>query len=222
MSKKKMTNNNFIKQEVKALFATPIYFSELERDFSEQELQFIKSNKENCIVNDGQNKTTKDSYILENEDLKKLKQDLIIRINQYFKIVENSDDKINLYITQSWANFNEPNTGHHEHLHYNSYLSGVLYINAIENLDFIRFIDSRYTTFQFENKKDYNIFNSGVWDFPVKTKQILIFPSYLRHSVLENLSNHERISLSFNVFIKGTIGSSFSNTELKIGEINGR
>jgi len=35
-----MTNNNFIKQEVKALFATPIYFSELERDFSEQELQF--------------------------------------------------------------------------------------------------------------------------------------------------------------------------------------
>ena len=222
MSKKKMTNNNFIKQEVKALFATPIYFSELERDFSAQELQFIKSKKEDYIVNDGQNKTTKDSYILENEQLKKLKEDLIVRINQYFKIVENSDDKINLYITQSWANFNEPNTSHHEHLHYNSYLSGVIYINAIENLDFIRFIDSKYITFQFENKKGYNIFNSGVWDFPVKTKQILIFPSYLRHCVLKNNSDHERISLSFNVFIKGTIGSSFINTELKIGEMDGR
>ena len=217
-----MTNNNFIKQEVKALFATPVYFSELERDFSSQELQFITSKKKDYILNEGQNKTTKDSYVLENEELKKLKEDLIIRINQYFNIVENSDDKINLYITQSWVNYNEPNTSHHEHLHYNSYLSGVLYINAIENLDFIRFIDSRYPTFQFENKKNYNIFNSGVWDFPVKTKQILIFPSYLRHSVLENRSNHERISLSFNVFVKGTIGSSFSNTELKIGEINGR
>ena len=76
MSKKKMTNNNFIKQEVKALFATPIYFSELERDFSAQELQFIKSKKEDYIVNDGQNKTTKDSYILENVELKKIKRRL--------------------------------------------------------------------------------------------------------------------------------------------------
>ena len=217
-----MSEKNILKQEVKALFATPVYFSELERDFSSQELQFITSKKKDYILNEGQNKTTKDSYVLENEELKKLKEDLIIRINQYFKIVENSDDKINLYITQSWVNFNEPNTSHHEHLHYNSYLSGVLYINAIENLDFIRFVDSKYPIFQFENKKNYNIFNSGVWDFPVKTKQILLFPSYLRHCVLKNCSDHERISLSFNVFIKGTIGSRFSNTELKIGEINGR
>jgi uncharacterized protein (TIGR02466 family) len=211
-----------MKQEVKALFATPVYFSELERNFSAQELQFITSKKENYILNEGQNKTTKDSYVLENDELKKLKEDLIIRINQYFKIVENSEDKINLYITQSWVNFNEPNTSHHEHLHYNSYLSGVLYINAIENLDFIRFIDSKYPIFQFENKKNYNIFNSGVWDFPVKTKQILLFPSHLRHCVLKNNSDHERISLSFNVFLKGIIGSSFSNTELKIGESNDR
>ena len=67
-----MTNNNFIKQEVKALFATPIYFSELERDFSAQELQFIKSKKEDYIVNDGQNKTTKDSNILENVESQQL------------------------------------------------------------------------------------------------------------------------------------------------------
>ena len=75
-----MSEKNIFKQEVKAIFATPIYFSELERDFSKQELLFIKNKKENYILNEGQNKTTKDSYILENEELKKLKEDLVIRI----------------------------------------------------------------------------------------------------------------------------------------------
>ena len=53
-------------------------------------------------------------------------------------------------------------------------------------------------------------------------KQILLFPSYLKHRVLKNNSDHERISLSFNVFVKGIIGSKISNTELKIGESNDR
>ena len=45
-----MSEKNIFKQEVKAIFATPIYFSELERDFSEQELLFIKNKKENYIL----------------------------------------------------------------------------------------------------------------------------------------------------------------------------
>ena len=220
MSKKKMTNKNISKQTLLPLFATPLYISELERDFTSEELEFIVNKKEHYIINFGKNKTTKDGYILENKKLKNLKEEILIKINQYFQLVENSDDKVNLYITQSWANFNEPNTSHQEHFHWNSYLSGVLYINAIENVDYIRFIDSKYATFQFDHKKNYNIYNSGVWDLPVKTKQILIFPSYLRHSVLENCSNHERISLSFNVFIKGTLGNVEYSTELKIGEID--
>ena len=38
-------NVEHIKQEVQALFATPIYFSQLERNFSNEELQFIENSK---------------------------------------------------------------------------------------------------------------------------------------------------------------------------------
>lgn len=215
-------NVEHIKQEVQALFATPIYFSQLERNFSNEELQFIENSKKDCVVNINKNKTSSNQYVLEEKEMINLKQELMLRLDQYFKLVEESEDDVKLYITQSWINFNEPNTSHHEHMHPNSFLSGVLYINAVENLDFIRFLHPRDPLFQFENKKKFNIFNSGVWDFPVKTKQILLFPSYLKHCVLENFSNHERISLSFNVFFKGKIGNYATSSELKIGETNGR
>ena len=49
-------NVEHIKQEVQALFATPIYFSQLERNFSNEELQFIENSKKDCVVNINKNK----------------------------------------------------------------------------------------------------------------------------------------------------------------------
>mgnify|MGYP003150075757 CR=1 FL=1 len=52
-----------------------------------------------------------------------------------------------------------------------------------------------------------NAFNSAFWWFAVKTGQIMLFPSSLNHSVEAKQGNNTRVSLSFNVFIKGNIGS---------------
>ena len=204
-------------EKINALFATPIYLSKIERDFSLEELECIKDNKKIYNVNIGNNKTSKNNFILKQNKMKNLHEDLIVKINDYFKSVEDSNDKVELYITQSWLNYNEANTYHHEHWHTNSYISGVLYIKADENLDFIRFLNPRYSSFEFSNKNNFNVFNSGIWDFPVKSGSIIIFPSYLRHSVTNNTSNNERISLAFNVFLKGVIGNEDELTQLKTG-----
>jgi uncharacterized protein (TIGR02466 family) len=204
-------------EKIKPLFATPIYLSKIERDFSLEELECIKDNKKIYNVNIGNNKTSKNNFILKQNKMKNLHEDLLVKINDYFKSVEDSNDKVELYITQSWLNYNEANTYHHEHWHTNSYISGVLYIKADENLDFIRFLNPRYSSFEFSNKNNFNIFNSGIWDFPVKSGSIIIFPSYLRHSVTNNTSNNERISLAFNVFLKGVIGNEDELTQLKTG-----
>jgi uncharacterized protein (TIGR02466 family) len=204
-------------EKIKALFATPIYLSKIERDFSLEELECIKDNKKIYNVNIGNNKTSKNNFILKQNKMKNLHEDLMVKINDYFKSVEDSNDKVELYITQSWLNYNEANTYHHEHWHTNSYISGVLYIKADENLDFIRFLNPRYSSFEFSNKNNFNVFNSGIWDFPVKSGSIIIFPSYLRHSVTNNTSNNERISLAFNVFLKGVIGNEDELTQLKTG-----
>jgi hypothetical protein len=52
--------------------------------------------------------------------------------------------------------------------------------------------------------------------FPVKTGSILLFPSSTTHRVEIKKGLNTRISLAFNVFIKGTIGDKKSLTELKI------
>lgn len=61
-----------------------------------------------------------------------------------------------------------------------------------------------------------NLWNSTSWWFPVKTGDIIIFPSSLTHAVETKQGDNTRTSLAFNVFIKGTIGNNKSLTELHL------
>ena len=210
--KGKIVNSN-----VQGIFATPIYFSELERNLTEKENNFINKIKEQTYMNSlgGRNETSEDSYVLEKKELINLKKDLLLRVNDYFDKIEKPVQKIKPYITQSWLNINKNGTYHYEHSHPNSYLSGVFYVNSYQNDDSINFKESKYTQINLGTRKNYNPFNSREWTFYVKTGAIIMFPSYLKHSVnLNQRSNHERISLAFNIFMKGAIGDKKRLTEL--------
>jgi len=54
--------------------------------------------------------------------------------------------------------------------------------------------------------KEYNAWNSNDFVLPVKSNSIILFPSYLPHSVDIKNSSNIRTSLSFNTFVKGTLG----------------
>ena len=60
----------------------------------------------------------------------------------------------------------------------------------------------------------YNLWNSETWFFPVKTGKLIMFPSSTIHSVEIKKGKNTRISLAFNTFYKGTIGSNPELTEL--------
>ena len=62
--------------------------------------------------------------------------------------------------------------------------------------------------------KNFNFFNSESWWLPVKTGQIMLFPSSLSHSVSIKKGTNTRVSLAFNVFIKGGVGSLNNLTRL--------
>ena len=62
--------------------------------------------------------------------------------------------------------------------------------------------------------KEYNIWNSSSWWFPVETGQLVMFPSSTTHQVDTKKGNNTRISLAFNTFYKGVIGSNYGLTEL--------
>ena len=62
--------------------------------------------------------------------------------------------------------------------------------------------------------KQWNVYNSNLWWFPVETGQLILFPSSLTHSVETKKGNNTRISLAFNTFVKGTIGNNTELTEI--------
>ena len=109
------------------IFPTPIYRSRLNREFTKKEINFF--NKSQWRPNQ-HNRTSVDNYILENKNLINLKNDINVFIQDYFSKVIRPASKVSPYITQSWLNITKEKEEHHRHDHVNSYLSGVLYINA--------------------------------------------------------------------------------------------
>ena len=197
---------------VHELFPEPVYFSRLERVLTKKELRTINKYKEKAYKNHG-NLTSLDKYVLENKALEDLKKDLNKEVINYFNEVVCTSNSIIPYITQSWINYTEVNQFHHQHSHANSYVSGVFYIAADEEVDTIKF-DKRCSPEIVLDVLKYNIFISKGWRRPIQTGDVLLFPSSLLHGVEPKKGMNTRISLSFNVFVKGTLGNSKGSTEL--------
>lgn len=197
------------------LFPTPIYMTNMDRPFTKQELQFVEKQKNHCTKNQG-NINTKDNYILNRKEFKNIKKFLDAALKDYLERIICPKNNIELYITQSWLNYTEENQYHHRHQHPNSVVSGVLYFDSDKDKDMIKFFSSiEYQQIkpEIEDKK-YNIWNSSSWWFPVETGQLVMFPSSTTHQVDTKKGNNTRVSLAFNTFYKGTVGSNSSLTEL--------
>ena len=199
---------------INGIFPTPIYISKLDRDLTIKELSFIDKTNLDVYDNEG-NKTSNDNYILNNKIFKNLKEEIDLKVQDYFNKVISPENNITPYITQSWLNYTKTNQYHHKHAHPNSLVSGVFYINCHEEHDKIKFFNDKYQAIKIE-VKEWNIWNSETWWFSVKTGDIILFPSSLTHMVETKQGNNTRISLAFNVFIKGTVGSKKNLTELHL------
>ena len=196
------------------IFPDPVYISKLERALTQEELKTIDEYKKITKKNTG-NSRTKDSYVLKHKALKNLKKDLTQTVIDYFNKIVCTNNSIIPYITQSWINYTEANQFHHSHAHSNSYVSGVFYIDAKKEVDHIIFKKSGHQQLQLSIAQP-NEFNSWTWQSAVQTSDVIIFPSTLIHEVFPKKGTNTRISLSFNVFFKGKIGTAEGLTELII------
>ena len=115
---------------IKRLFSTPVFQSSEKYKFNKSELEFIDKQKENVKINQKGNLYSKNNYVLDSPELKNLKEfcnrNLFMFFYDRFKVKKD----IEIYITQSWINFNQKNTSHHRHKHVNSIVSSVLFIKG--------------------------------------------------------------------------------------------
>ena len=162
-----------------------------------------------------QNFISKDSYVLDNPILKKMKEKFQTLVDHYCYEFFQFDRKHQFYITQSWMNFNPKGTGHHLHFHPNSMISSVYFLQVPEDCPPITFHagTTAFPQFDFTTTK-WNEFNSKSWWIGAEKNSLLLFPSTLRHSVAHNPSKTPRVSMSFNVFAK-VLGEPENLNELK-------
>jgi len=200
---------------IHSLFSIPIYTTKINRGFTKQELQFVNEQKKHCSKNDG-NINTKDNYILNRKEFKNVKKFLDKHCKEYLNTVICPKNNLELYITQSWLNYTETNQYHHQHAHPNSVVSGVLYFDSDVKNDKILFshpIPYQQIVPETDNTK-FNLWNSKTWFFPVETGNLFMFPSSTIHQVETKQGTNTRISLAFNTFYKGSVGSDTQLTEL--------
>jgi uncharacterized protein (TIGR02466 family) len=196
------------------LFPTPVAFFGLNRDLTEEELLFIK--KQMRHQNEG-NTTTDNRKILKSTELTKIRDFIENSMLEYFKSIHAPKFDVTPYITQSWANFTEPGQYHHKHAHPNSIISGVFYPQADRAVDKIYFYKDGYERISIPTA-EFNPYNSDSWWFEVGAGDLILFPSHLTHMVETKQGDNTRISIAFNTFLKGYIGSDENLTGLKLRE----
>lgn len=200
---------------IQNLFPTPVAIYKLDRELTEEELVFIKSQE--TRPNTG-NATSIDNTILRNQSMTKLRDFIESNVSEYFKTVYSPKHNVNLRITQSWINYTDPGKYHHKHAHPNSFVSGVFYPQANRKTDKIYFYRDGFQQIKFP-PSDWNLWNSDSWWFEVGTGDLILFPSSLIHMVETVKGEDTRISLSFNTFPVGLVGDEIDLTGLKLESI---
>lgn len=156
---------------------------------------------------------TENKFVL--DDLPDLKllilQKFEFYIRDYFKIKKNiSFDFIN-----SWINFHPPKHSCHLHNHCNSIFSGVYYLLNDTNMGDIIFHTDPFDNniakgfeLEFDEWTNWNCYS---YKISPKSGTLIIFPSYLKHSVNKNITDVNRFSLAFNLFFKNSKWGKESN-----------
>lgn len=114
---------------------------------------------------------------------------------------------INYNIHNMWLNINYFKDYNIPHLHPQCLFSGVYYLKVPKNSGGIlfqhpsqKYLDYDWQKFLIDN---FNTINSSTWRFYPEEGTIYIFPSWLIHSVEQNLNKKkERISIAFNIGVK--------------------
>tara|TARA_Y100000590_G_scaffold459148_1_gene615515 strand:- start:11017 stop:11619 length:603 start_codon:yes stop_codon:yes gene_type:complete len=109
-------------------------------------------------------------------------------------------EKNELKITGMWSIINPSNASNARHIHSNNYISAAYYVKAPKNCGDIKFHDPRSAkVIRTPITKKPNNLNLEVINITPQEGLLVLFPSYLHHSVDMNNSSDERVVISFNI-----------------------
>lgn len=198
------------------LFPSPVTISAFKGDLSGQ-LDYVQGleyvNRGAARLSRSQNRQSANTFILDAPELASIRQFIESELATYGqRVLGTSQD---LCITQSWVNISGKGDSHHEHTHPNSVVSGVFYMKMGSSLPPIRFHEG-YRPEIVPDVTTRTRYNARYAVVPLNAGELILFPSTLIHSVPANVTDTARISLSFNTFPTGALGSRRSLTYLPV------
>ena len=185
------------------LFSTNVYL--IDNVIDKNSLSIIKKD-----IISTYNQTTKNWQSKANLHKNSLYDNLTKTIVQYTKNVFDSlyFEYSGFNITDMWSNVLKPGETHRPHTHSNNILSGVFYVMA-EQTSGIIFTDPRPQAGVIQpDVTQQFVDNASLIKYDSMTNRMILFPSWLQHYVPTNETNKNRISIAFNVMLKGKVGSS--------------
>jgi uncharacterized protein (TIGR02466 family) len=196
-----------MKFEILSLFSKPIVClneDKIDLDnaiLSGKELDFVRTESYDVSV---------DTYVLNRPEFADLKKIAESSIEFFVRDVCRIANNIEFYITNSWYNKFKHMDSMRKHHHNNSMISGVIYLQTNESSGPISFHNDHFSNQLFPPNVDMeyverNIFNATQHTYLPKPKDIVLFPSYMLHSVGTNREN-ERHCIAFNAFVRGSFG----------------
>jgi uncharacterized protein (TIGR02466 family) len=201
-----------------SLFGVPIYTSDI-APLSSKSVDYIL-NLDFYPMSDNKGFITESVTLLDDPKCLEIRNKILNAFDDYAYNLLKFKPEVEFYITTSWAVKFLPEGFAKEHTHSNSLFSGVLYLKAAEDTGRITFhkyhkyLNISSPTLQL-GFAEWNIFNCDSWSIAPTENQIIIFPSNLMHSVEINNSKDDRISVAFNLFVKGNLGFRESSLSIK-------
>ena len=192
-------------EDMHLFFSTPIWIKELnnfENINDELKSYIYHARKENPdgVKKSNVNGWHSEGFDLKNQSLKNFITEISNNIGSAIKDMNWDLDTQTARITSMWAIINKDRAFNERHHHGNSSLSAAYYVKAEKNAGDLIFFDPRQANvFHHPTSKEANSLNCQVQSVTPRAGTLVLFPSYLEHKVAENLSNEERIVVSFNV-----------------------
>ena len=190
------------------LFPTPVWTFQVD-DFNIINKEMYSFIKENQIKDQiGIKKSNNKGWHSKNFDMQSIEpKNFINKISSYIEQVmidmNWEKEKQTIKISNMWAIINTGGSTNSRHQHGNSTISAAYYVKAPKNCGDIVFYDPRPApVYYYPSAESSNLLNAQVNGVTPKEGALIMFPSYLDHSVNENLSNQERIVISFNIIVQ--------------------
>lgn len=197
--------------ELFSIFPTPVVKFRVPENLM-RHVESLKDRTNQNAVRSGRNIVSEDKYILDNMEYEDIRAWFVSRSTEFLRTVQAIDSES--IITQSWINKNSTGNSCHVHSHQNSIISGVFYMdcpNGAPGLSFHKPEIGGMFTWTMEPQhfvgieQDYT-YVSRTYNMEVSSGELILFPSWLIHSVPVNNAVQDRWSLAFNTMIPMKIG----------------